>query len=77
MITNNPNNNVYYDLDSKKLIVKPDFFAGIPDSEVELWFSKSDFQKPLKQKNDMDGELHFTFQSNVIDVKRVNELVKF
>lgn len=73
LIGASPQDLVYYDDSAKALVVKPAFFEGFPDIPVAVWMEKSDLKQPLDQPTNMPGELHFSYQSKIITVKRTRK----
>ncbi len=71
-VGNSSDKDVYFDLKSNRLIIKPGFFADFADVPVDIWLTNDVYQKPIEQKTDLEGELIFSFQSKDIQVIRLN-----
>ena len=73
-IGNDPQESAYYDLQLQRLIIKPEFFMDFADVPSTIWLEKEEIKKPLDQPTNLGGELHFTFQSREINVRRLGKV---
>jgi hypothetical protein len=70
MVSNNPADLVYYSKSSQQLIVKPVFFAGFPkEIPVPIWLEKNASKPKLEQPTDLPGEMHFSYQSIIAEIR--------
>jgi hypothetical protein len=69
-ISNNPDDLVYYSQSKQQLIVKPAFFVGFPkEAPVSIWMEKNESKSKLEQPTDLPGEMHFSYQSVIAEIR--------
>src|SRR6187551_469702 len=61
---------VYYNDSAQQLIIKPAFFEGFTNLPALIWMEKSELKESLDQSTNLPGELHFSYQSKQVNIRR-------